>query len=96
MSNIEFEEGSQAQLRRIDISKAASRNTPLLVKWKLVSSVQQANIVMFITFLICIIITIILFIQSQTNSVLYKEDFSPDELERMLPQMRDNLPSKNK
>jgi type IV secretory pathway TraG/TraD family ATPase VirD4 len=95
MSQIEFEEGSQAHLRRIDISNASSHNTPLLIKWGFAKNTFQANIIMLVVTVVCIATAITLFVMNaQNGETLYREDFTEDEINRMLPNMRDNLPSR--
>ena len=95
MSSVQFDE-PQIQFRTIDISGAVTHNTPLLIKTGVVKNLKQANIVMMITFFVCLVVTIVM-IKSTffTSSIKYKEDFTPDQLKHLLPETVANLPSKN-
>ncbi len=96
MSSIEFEE-PQLTMRTIDISSAVTHNTPLLIKYGLMKDLASANIAMWILVATFFTAAILIFIfRPSSDEVKYREDFSQYELNHMLPDMLEKIPSRPK
>jgi len=94
MSSIEFDE-LPTNYRKIDISGAVTHNTPLLIKYGVVKDLAIANKIMLLSVTILIISSVfILTFGRSGDKTVYKEDFTSSELNRMLPEMVNNLPHK--
>ena len=92
--SVEFEE-PQFHYRTIDISKAVTRNTPYLIRWGIIKDLRSANITMLVLITACMIaIVSILFYRSSVAEGPAREDFSPSELRRMLPETVNSLPTR--
>jgi cell division protein FtsL len=95
MSELEFDDSQSIHTRSIDISNAVSHNTPYLVKRGLVKNLQQANTVMFTIFVLCIIgCFIVIIIGFQKDELLYQDNFTQNEIDRMHPDIRNGLPTR--
>lgn len=94
MSSIEFDEPA-ISLRTIDISNAVTHNTPFLIRHRIVSNLATANKIMIYS-AICLVVlaAFIYFFRPSSVTKMYREDFTASELQRMLPDMIDRLPSK--
>lgn len=93
--SVEFEE-PQFHYRTIDISKAVTHNTPYLIRWGIIKDLRSANITMLVLLSACIIASItIIFYRSEIRNTPTREDYSPAELRRMLPETLNSLPNKN-
>jgi len=95
MSSVEFDE-PQIHFRAIDISGAVTHNTPFLVRTRIVKDLKQANIVMIISFFVCLIATgVLIKYNFYGTTKQYREDFTAQDLKHMLPESVAKLPSKN-
>ncbi len=92
--SVEFEE-PQFHYRTIDISGAVTHNTPYLVRWRIVKNLKAANMTMTFLVIGCIVACFII-AQHKTlfDKKKYKEDYTQAELDRMLPEMANSLPTK--
>lgn len=97
MSSIEFDEPQQISYKTIDISRAVTHNTPLLIKWRIVKDLQTANTVMIALCIFMIIGSILIYnSRPSAKQKVYREDYSEAELKGMHPIMVNNLPLKPK
>lgn len=80
MSSIQFDE-PESRYRAIDISPKADRNT------------KRAYMAMLVTSIVCIIASLLIIKFFLVSDKKYKEDYSQEELERMLPEAVKKLPS---
>lgn len=94
MSSVEFED-SEINYHTIDISRAVTHNTPLIVKYGIIKDLKTANIVMLSTAVLLILGSVLVFtFDFSPREIKYREDYSPSELDQMLPDMIYSLPTK--
>jgi hypothetical protein len=94
MSSVEFED-SEINYHTIDISRAVTHNTPLIVKYGIIKDLKRANITMLVVAILLVLGSVAVFtFDFSPREIKYREDYSPSELDQMLPDMIYSLPTK--